>query len=1071
MLVLHQANRTESLLDGLLELLSRPLSDPLRPETILVQSQGMARWLALRIAKAQGVAANLEFPFPSAFLWRLMGQTTPDGPSPYGPGPLRWALMELISRQGDEPDLAPLTAYLQGPGAELKRYHLAGRLAGLLDRYLVYRPDWIKDWDQGRGQGWQPALWRELTRHLGPHHRLALQERLAEALNDPRPTIQLDLPERLILFGVPALPESHLQLFDHLSRRMETHLFLLTPSGQFWADLADRRQLAKASLRHGQLDPQADLHLDQGCPLLMGLGRLGREFQALLAEFDTQPGGENFHQPGADTVLGLLQSDLNAALEQGPLPDDERPAADDRSLVIHSAHSPLREVEILRDQLLDLLARHPLLEAEDILVMAPDIAAYAPLVEAVFAEHAGEGAHLPFGIAGQGDAGPFTKTFIELLDLLASRFPVSQTLAFLEQEPVRRRFSLTGDELELIRAWARQANINWGLSPGHRAQLGVPEETPGSWRTGLDGLLLGLVTPPGADLLHGLLPRDCLEIGQGPLLARLLDIVEALERLAGEAAIARPLASWRDLLLKALDQFLRPNEEEGIEQQNLRQAVNGLAKDGAQARHQESLPLEVIRAAILDRLPASGGRFPCGRLTFSQLAPMRGIPFPVICLLGMNDTAFPRDERPLSFDLMAAQPRPGDQRRRDDDRYLFLETILSARKVLYLSYVGKNRDQGPAPPSVVISELLDHLGHRLALDPEACERRFLTQHPLQPFSRRYFAGDGRLFSYSSRNLLIAQSLLAPPATYPGLFAGHPETEPDPKEGEIELETLIDFFTHPVRFLLQKRYDLHLDPREEEPFDREPFDLDHLKAYNLRSRLTKQTLSTGGADRLPVVQARGEVAWGLTGRLQYQGCQAEVEQLARRVRELGGEPRPPLPVRLDLGGTLLFGTLNNLSQDGQLLYRAGKLSSQSHADLIKLWLRHLVLCLAQPEDQPQASFIYQDGLWRHEFQPQARQHLLRLLVLYRYGQRRPLPLLPKASLAYAKKLEAGGAQALEQARQTWEEGAFNQEPEGRDPYLAAAFGDLDPLAGDGPYDFAEVARLALVPPLSLGSKRS
>jgi len=86
---------------------------------------------------------------------------------------------------------------------------------------------------------------------------------------------------------------------------------------------------------------------------------------------------------------------------------------------------------------------------------------------------------------------------------------------------------------------------------------------------------------------------------------------------------------------------------------------------------------------------------------------MRSIPFRVVCVLGMQDGSFPRCPAPPSFDLMAKQPRTGDESQRDDDRYLFLETLLSARDRFYVELRRQSvRDNSPRPPSVAVSELL-----------------------------------------------------------------------------------------------------------------------------------------------------------------------------------------------------------------------------------------------------------------------------------------------------------------------------------------------------------------------------
>ncbi len=1140
MSILHQSNRMESLFDHLVEVTSTPLAEVLRPETILVQSQGMARWLALEFTRHTGVSANLDCPFPAAFIWRLLSAVAGlGGPSPYEVETMRWAVMQLLLEMRDQPGFARVAAYLAGEGPELRRYQLAGKVAALLDQYQVHRPEWIEAWSAGqvpgpgvlgKDEGWQAGLWQGLVARLGHDHRVALMQRFM-AMMAAGGGEGIELPERISLFGIPALPHSQLRFFSGLAQRMDVHLFLLAPSGHYWADLVSRKEMVRAGLRHGTLDPGLDLHLDEGCQLLMGLGGLGREFQALLQEAPIQPGLEHFVEPGEQTLLRLLQSDLNAALKLTPVatrvfaspaaasacatPDAVRP---DQSIRIHAAHSPLREVEILHDQLLDLLSQRPGLEVDDILVMVPEISRYAPLVEAVFSDPAEEGTRLPFTIADRGASGPLVKGFFDLLDLLGSRAPVRQVLAFMEQDLVqsapvwdegfllsallagedtapagsvaaerapfpplpahsgegKQGQGMSEEDLALIRAWVTAVGVNWGLSAEDRARFGVPAEAVGTWRTGLERLLMGLLAPgDGQTLVHNLLPADLLEAGQGPLLARLANFIEGVAELTTLARAPRPLAQWRELFSHTLDRFFDPGERQHGERQKIRSALDELVQVSTRAGFAEPLPLEVVRVAMEKRLATAMGNFLCGRITFCQMVPMRSIPFKVVCLLGMNDTAFPRQEQAPGFDLMAGHHRPGDRSRRDDDRYLFLETILSARELLYLSYVGMSATNSPVPPSVVVSELIDHLAGRLGVTPELCAEELVTRHPLQPFSRRYFAGP--LFSYSREQQVIS-SLLHANEPWAGLFGQELTLATEPL-ASIEVDDLVRFFSHPVRHLLRSRLGLYLDERDDLTVERERFSLNSLDSYQLMAQLTDQALAVGrgGQDLCPIAQLKGEVALGMAGRCQFEGCHQDARRLAAHVEALRGhEPLPARDITLRLDGVTLSGVVDGLWPSGLYLHRPGRIMAMKLTDLMRSWIYHLLLSVGAAEEEWPTTFLFRDGVWRYPFFPEARATLLDLIDLYRFGQGHPLPLFPKASLVYARKLWSGkegeSDLALAAARACWSEGDFFGPGEGvEDPYLAAVYGDRDPFGDPGVYGFPEVAARVLAPALTWGRR--
>lgn len=1083
MFILHQSNRLEVLLDQLLTMLATPLAEVMAPETVIVQSQGMARWLSLMLAEKQGICANLDCPFPASFIWRLftaLDRAKLAAPSPYEPEALLWSIMEIIGRLLEHPAFGEVKAYVNRQGPELRRYQLASKVAALFSQYLIQRPEWIRAWGAGSGppleneaMNWQAVIWRELLARHGQTHRVALFDAM-RAYPAAELLVRISLPERLSLFGIPALPQAQLAVFSHLSQAVDVHLFLLTPSQHYWGDLAGKKELARAALTDKSLDPVADLHLEEGCPLLTGLGRLGRDFQSLLLSLDEVAEEAAFVDPGTDTLLTLIQSDILAGLRGEALPENlARRYPPDSSLQIHAAHSPLREVEILYDQLLDLLQDNLELEARDILVMVPDISTYAPMIDAVFLQQAEPGRSIPFSIADRHSPGAIATIFFELLTLAGSRAEVNQVLAVLAQEPVRSQFGFSAAEMTALQTHLARAPIHWGLDGAHRQRFGVPPQEVGSWQHGLDRLLLGYLMPGDeARLFAGILPYDLLEGSDGELLGKLLHFHQALGALAEQCRHRYPLGQWQDLLHGVLATFVGSREEDHRQLQKIRSAITALAIDAETAGFGEQISLEVVSAALREKLtPAFDQDFLSGRVTFCQLVPMRSIPFKVICLLGMNDNAFPRAARAVGFDLMEKDRRPGDRDRRDDDRYLFLETLLSARQTLYLSYVGLNdRDHRQAPPSVVVSELLEYLGQRLAWSREQVAA-LVRRHPLQPFSRRYFSGE--LFSYSPPNREIAGRLGAN-QVFGGLFAEPgarlaAPAQAGPELPEVAIADFIRFFEHPVRFLLRNRFDLLLDDYFDRPEARECFSLDSLDKYQLALALTERELAGSAPEQQQlIIQKRGELPVGRGGGYYYHQVRREVLGFAEAIKKArGAEELEALPISLPCGPLRLSGSLSGLWAAGLCLYRPGLAKNIGYRGLIGAWIRHLLLNAAATEAPRQTHYVFRDTCLGFAPYAEASQELARLAEIFVAGQSQPLPLFPRSSYAYAQTIWGSkaetdlSARALAQAEDLWRRGDFlGAAPEKEDPYLAAAFGEADPFLNQGPLGFAETAELVL-----------
>jgi len=1101
-LYIHHSNRLERLFDELAGIMTTPLPDPMQPEVVVVQSQGMARWLALRLAASRGICANLDCPFPAALIWRLFAARHQAIPplSPYDVEALPWAVMTQLATLRRQPGFETLDRYLGREVRPIKQYQLAERIAAVFDQYLVYRPDWIMGWEQGRDDHWQAGLWRGLRERLDGPHRAALLFDLLGSLN-PDLTRAANLPERLFLFGIPALPQSYFEVFAALAKHLDVHLLLLNPCRAFWQEIVSERHLARLALRQG--GPQTagpDMYYDTGNELLAMLGTMGQDFQALLQQYDAQE-NDCFEEPDPSTLLGRLQADILDSLPGDRADGEWHWREEDRSVRIHVAHSPMREVEILHDQLLELFSRDPDLTPAEVLVMTPDIGRYGPFIEAVFGAAAHGRGLIPYSIADRQprEESQAVKVFLDLLDLGADRLGAGRVLALLDVEPVRERFAIRAEEVGTIRDWVRDTRIFWGLDGSHRAALGLPAVERGTWRHGLDRMVLGYALPGDGHRFFGdLLPYDLIEGSDGDLLGRLHDFLDSVGELARQLDLPRPVEEWSETMRRIMDRFLRPGDDIELELRDLRYVLDRMGRGAAAARFEEPVALEVAKAHVERSLAQRGGRgnFLTGRVTFCQMVPMRSIPGRVICLLGMEDGAFPRMDRPPGFDLMTGDFRVGDRSRRGDDRYLFLEAILSARRCLYLSYVGRDiRDDAATPPSVVIDGLLEQAGRMTGLDRAGITARLVTCHPLQPFSHRYFQEEGPLFSYSRSALHIARAA-GSAVPRPAIVAAPLVPEETDGTTVVELAAFIRFFENPVREFLRQRLGLSLDEKLEEWPDREPFSLDGLDRYRLSGDLVARELAgERHHDAYRVHLAGGELPEGSGGRLEFRRTANLAAEFAARLRRMRGQddPRPAAPLyrRIDrrLGRLRLTGRLE-LWPAGQYLFRPTRLANLRYRDLVDHWLLHLVLNDSLNDSSNDSSnnarhdggddssrhtfFITLDGGYGLAPLDNAGVYLPALADWYERGLTEPLPLPPRAGFAYAAKLwgpkgvddPESRDRALQAGSAAWHEvlfaaGGQQSPPEKQDPYMQTAFGDRDPLEDPR---FHDLAALLLGEPL-------
>ncbi|QSX35321.1 exodeoxyribonuclease V subunit gamma [Shewanella avicenniae] len=1133
MFKLIQSNKMELLSATLADQIRTPLAgqSPLSSEHILVQSPGMSTWLRLEIAKHNGIAAGLEFPLPSSFIWQLCHTLLLDVPqeNAFTKEAMTWKLLSLLPTLIEQPIYAPLARYLHQASSqpELKRYQLAARIADIFDQYLVYRPDWIADWEAEQqpinlsdDQAWQPQLWRELVAYnhslgLSHYHRANLHQALVDVLqDDSKPLPQL--PARLFVFGISSIPPQTLSVLHALGHRIPVTVLSLSPCQHYWGDIVNPKARARINLTYGekrQLPENWQENLIVGNPLLANNGKLGRELLDLMLELPADAielGDDLFYPAGDDKLLRGIQQDILDMETRGRLlgPDSELYlsldgrrilADDDDSLLLRSCHSPLREVETLHDHLQFMLANNPQLSAKDIVVMLPDVAAYAPYIDAVFSRREGR-FNIPYAIADRGASqeSPLINGFLALLNINRSRFALTEVLAILEVPATLKRFGLDDEELALIRQWLDKAGIRWGRSGKSRTQQQLPAFEQNSWAVGLKRLILGYALEDDADLYANHLAVAGVEGQNAQALGKLFNFIESLDELSVQLNQPVDVAPRIQQLSAICDSFYSSSDDRDTQAlMTINAAIAKLESELFKAGFDEPLDNSILQQWFSSQLDESrvGQRYLAGSVNFCTLMPMRSIPFKVVCLLGMNDGLYPRVQHPIGFDLMAQQPpRKGDRSRRLDDRYLFLEALLSARQQLYISYVGRSqRDNSPRNPSMLIAELLEYcqltcmpasLATQFVAEPLTADQltrleqtlnaRLIKQQPLQPFDASLYQaellqqhGDLPLTpSFSSQWCPTPIESITAFADGTPLIAEQLDTQETMAELQIiELQALVRFYRNPAQYFFNRSLKLDLSIALDADDNDEPFKPDGLQRYQMQLEMINDALAHEGVMQADVAQklkASGRLPNAPFDEITLNQYRRDTAPLIERCQFLRGDNQAKLDIDLPFPALKLRlqGHLDNVAGKGLVDYRPGKANGK---DLIRVYLRHLAMNCSGLQRHSYLLDIHDF----HAFSPlsseQAHVQLSVWLQYFLSGQTTPIMLMPKTSLAYVMS-DGEHQERLQECRKTWEASQIGGE--GADPHYQRCFQYPDDFTED---NFGAIALTLLQPLQSLYSK--
>lgn len=1047
MLRVYHSNRLD-VLEALMEFIveRERLDDPFEPEMILVQSTGMAQWLQMTLSQKFGIAANIDFPLPASFIWDMFVRVLPEIPkeSAFNKQSMSWKLMTLLPQLLDREDFTLLRHYLTDDSDKRKLFQLSSKAADLFDQYLVYRPEWLAQWETGHlveglgeAQAWQAPLWKalvEYTHELGQPrwHRANLYQRFIETLESAT-TCPPGLPSRVFICGISALPPVYLQALQALGKHIEIHLLFTNPCRYYWGDIKDPAYLAKLLTRQrrhsfedrelplfrdsenaGQLF-NSDGEQDVGNPLLASWGKLGRDYIYLLSDLESSQELDAFVDVTPDNLLHNIQSDIleleNRAvagvnIEEFSRSDNKRPLDPlDSSITFHVCHSPQREVEVLHDRLLAMLEEDPTLTPRDIIVMVADIDSYSPFIQAVFGSAPAD-RYLPYAISDRRarQSHPVLEAFISLLSLPDSRFVSEDVLALLDVPVLAARFDITEEGLRYLRQWVNESGIRWGIDDDNVRELELPATGQHTWRFGLTRMLLGYAMESAQGEWQSVLPYDESSGLIAELVGHLASLLMQLNIWRRGLAQERPLEEWLPVCRDMLNAFFLPDAETEAAMTLIEQQWQAIIAEGLGAQYGDAVPLSLLRDELAQRLDQEriSQRFLAGPVNICTLMPMRSIPFKVVCLLGMNDGVYPRQLAPLGFDLMSQKPKRGDRSRRDDDRYLFLEALISAQQKLYISYIGRSiQDNSERFPSVLVQELIDYIGqsHYLpgdeALNCDESEARVKAHltclHTRMPFDPQNYQ-PGERQSYV-REWLPAASEAG--KAHSEFVQPLPFTLPE----TVPLETLQRFWAHPVRAFFQMRLQVNFRTEDSEIPDTEPFILEGLSRYQINQQLLNALVEQDDAERLfRRFRAAGDLPYGAFGEIFWETQCQEMQQLADRVIACR-QPGQSMEIDLACNGVQITGWLPQVQPDGLLRWRPSLLSV---AQGMQLWLEHLVYCASGGNGESRL-FLRKDGEWR--FPPlaaeQALHYLSQLIEGYREGMSAPLLVLPESGGAWLK----------------------------------------------------------------------
>lgn len=775
MLRLHYSNRVEVLLQDLAGNLATVREQSalgfLSVQRIIVPNPNIRRWVEFALAREHGACFGVRFEFMLSYLTRLLECAIP-GARAITKERLHMGLFHLLHAGVWEahPELGPVRAYLGGrdaPDFAPKLYQLSRQLAQAFDDYATSRPELTTAWSEGRCsfpsgspeagmERWQGALWRLLfgpegcLRSETPQGFLPDLAELATRTEAGREALARAAEGPLHVFGFSYVSVGFGQILDRLARAVDVVVYSLNPCQEYWEDVrtlredfALKRRTSPSSRLH---EAEALLAPAEGEPFLVNderdflalklWGRPGREHVKMLNVLTNYDWLGDFPDPlaEADDNLHRFQANLRNRIEPAVPWFDP----DDESIRFVWAPGVRREVEFVADEIWRILAAsqgEERLRFQDIAVIVPagDVELYHAHIRSVFAEYG----QIPVSLV---DSPPRVQSalvdgLLAILELAGTELTRQNVLKVLSHPLIRSR--LSASDVDLWKSWCEVATIARGADATAWDGTFVEGEDLYNWDQGLVRLLLGslmdLQTADGSTVTVEFGNRKYLplEVKGGMIdeAARFLVLARSLiadVRFLQEESL--PLAEWSRFLRELVNGYFpeAPFEEEAISEAR-RRCLGAIADVGAMAIDATtSFPFAAVAGFFRERIESSlafAKNYLTDGVVAASFLPMRPVPFRVVFLLGMGEGKFPAGDSFNPLDLRHSRRKAGDVWPREQDKYMFLETLLLARERVCISWVARHEVTGHAlEPSGIVKELWQCLG--------------LTSAQLQALARR-----------------------------------------------------------------------------------------------------------------------------------------------------------------------------------------------------------------------------------------------------------------------------------------------------------------------------------------------
>ncbi|BAC24411.1 recC [Wigglesworthia glossinidia endosymbiont of Glossina brevipalpis] len=1004
MIYIYQSNQIDLIQKILSKILKNfPINNPMKKEIIITSSSNISEWLKLNITLNINILANVEFISLNSFIWKLVILTTKNVPFDNFAFRLMlsWYIAQIIPKINKNIKIKNVYKNLN----QFQIFYLSYKLSELYNKYLIFKPDWIdllnfkkKSKKLEDSQYFQLIIWNLLVKKIKKEKDFCISSIYESCIQkiEKSNLIFEDIADRIFIFGIYYIPEIYLKILKTLSKKIDIHLFCINPCCLYWFDIDNRFYIS--NLIENKIKNKKNFFRKKiKISLLSFWGCLGAKYLKLLNNLNENIENKIFYKPKKDNLLHTIQNDIlynkyyNIIISKKFNKFEKKNLrvlnSKDNSITIHTCKNKYEEINSLYNFIVKITKDNKKICFKDILVMASNIEDYSSYINSIFNNINYKINYFISDIKIYERFNIISAIF-NILKLPKFKFSIEQIFYLLEFSSISNKFKMKEDEIKMLKYLVINLGVQWGISNKRFKKCNANFEEKYSWNNIIKKTVSEYYTRINNKVYFKYIYSNDLDEKKINSLIKLENFISKLNYWYDYLSQPHLLYEWNDVIKKIIKNFFDPDKKENYVLDLLKKNWNDIIFQGINTKYKKTIYIETLENILYKRFKKENffkkNKF--NSIHFCNLKLSKIIPSKIICLLGINDGTYPRQDINYNFDSIYKNLKNDDKNIRQEDLYSFLIILLSSKEHLYISFI-KNyiNEERSKYISIIINELIEYISVSFYI--KNCKSYNFLEN-INNIKKILFKKYNNFYFFRKEKIEIFNKKY---------FLNNININSDKKIfSKISINEFFLFYSNPIKFWCKKKLKINFS-KEHLYKDNEFILKNKFNSYRINIILFEYLIKNKYLNKKDLL--KNTIKYFFDGVFEEIIIEKKYYQIIKLINNINKHllmKKETKKVFFKLDRTIIFGWLPNLQNSGLLRWNPKNLSLQ---DGFLFWIEHLIYCIIGGKGD--SIFLGIESYWHFKNinYKKAKHFFKKLLVGYELGIENPIFLLNKSGGAW------------------------------------------------------------------------